>query len=323
MGSPVTTYLRQAGLTPDRGYLLGWDLRTRKLVLDKIVADGDYAALDGSPVADDSNLYVAMRLTDINPQAHVACYDLQSQRLRWQTKIASANTLANGMAEEVTHSLLTLDHGVIYFNTNLGAVAALSADDGKVRWITRYPRSSTQRAAGRSSEFVLPGLTPCLFHHGMLLVAPSDSDRVFALDANSGHRLWQTTLDDEPIGAVQLLGVADQHLIAGGRRLWWLDVTTGQLSRDVAANPYPVPGSRPPTGLGRGVVTPRRIYWPARSESVGIHVIDRRDGLLLQEPIPLDLPDYAGLNLIASKGYLVVTTSSRICAFRHSSALEK
>lgn len=324
LGSPVTTYLLHERKSTERGYLLGWDLTTKKLLLNQIVPEGSHWAMDGTPVADDVNLYVAMRYTDIAPQAHVACYGMRSQRLHWRKKICSANTITGGLAEEVTHNLLTLDRGTIFFNTNLGAIASLSADKGSIRWITRYPRSRAKnRVAPEGMGLASRDLAPCILHRGMLVVAPADSDHVFALDAASGQKLWQTTLSDGDLDAVQLLGIAGEHLIASGRRLWWLDVTTGQLSRDVAENPYRGPQQIQPTGLGRGVVAGDCVYWPARDASVKVHVIDHRSGLPVQEPISLASADGSQLNLIAAKGYLFLTTYSKIHAFRDSSGVDK
>jgi outer membrane protein assembly factor BamB len=324
MGSPVTTYLSNGGIAAEPGYLLGWDLETKKLVLDLLAPDGPLWGLDGTPLADDSNLHVAMRYTDINPQAYVACYDLQGQRLQWRTKVCSADTVARGLAEELTHDLLTLDHGAIYFNTNLGAVCALSADDGRPRWITRYPRRSAP-AVGQADQRdrAHRSIAPCLFHRGMLLVAPIDSNRVFALDATSGQLIWQTTLNDGQPDSVHLLGVAGQHLIACGRRLWWLDIATGQLSRDIVQNPYQGAHDVPLRGLGRGVVAGNQIYWPAQGTSPAIHVIDHRTGRATRNPIPFDTADTTGVNLIAARGYLFLTASSKIYAFRGSSAWDQ
>ena len=184
MGRPVTTYLATEQLPDEQGYVLGWDLRTKKLLTDRIHPDGPKWAIDGTPVGDESHLYTAMRYSDVRPQALVACFDLATQRLCWRTKVCSADTWAGGQAEEVTHNLLTLDHGVIYFNTNLGAVAALSADDGRVRWITRYPRAGlSDGEPQRRRPWDTGGLSPCVLHKGTLLSAPVDSDRVFGLDA--------------------------------------------------------------------------------------------------------------------------------------------
>ena len=59
---------------------------------------------------------------------------------QWRTSIGAADTTAGGAADEITHNLLTLVENRIYFNTNLGLVAALDADSGEICWISRYDR---------------------------------------------------------------------------------------------------------------------------------------------------------------------------------------
>jgi outer membrane protein assembly factor BamB len=297
------------------GYVLGWELQTKKLRLKATLADQPNWAIDGTPVADESHLYVAMRYTDINPQAHVACFDLRRERLRWRTQVAWANTPAQGLAAEVTHNLLTLDHGVLYFNTNLGAVAAIGVEDGAVRWVTRYPRRHGERDDPTQLDLTSGEPAPCLFYHGLLLVAPSDSDQLFALDAVSGHRIWQTVLRDAAVDRVHLVGVVGDHLIASGRRLWWIDVTSGQFSRDVRQNP---PRYGPPAtleGRGRAVVAGGLLYWPARGQRDEIHVVNVRTGEPAGPAIPLDLSSADPVHLLVAEGYLFVTTSDRIYAF--------
>ena len=65
-----------------------------------------------------------MRRADIRPQAHVACFDTTTGRMRWRRFICAAETPARAAMAECTHNLLTLAGGTIYVNTNLGAVAA-------------------------------------------------------------------------------------------------------------------------------------------------------------------------------------------------------
>ncbi len=60
---------------------------------------------------------------------------------------AAAETPARGMLPQSTHNLLTLAGDTLYYNTNLGAVAALSADDGRVLWVSLYPRAPPRRPA--------------------------------------------------------------------------------------------------------------------------------------------------------------------------------
>ena len=63
--------------------------------------------------------------------------------------ICAAETPAGGQTEEITHNLLTLDEGIALCQHQPGRVAA-SALDGRLHWISTYPRQATD-PAGRTS----------------------------------------------------------------------------------------------------------------------------------------------------------------------------
>src|SRR5258705_6189548 len=46
----------------------------------------------------------------------------------------------------------SLDSGMIYCNTNLGAVAAVAADDGRLAWVVKYPRAAFRSGDPDKSE---------------------------------------------------------------------------------------------------------------------------------------------------------------------------
>ena len=46
------------------------------------------------------------------------------------------------------------------------------------------------------------------------MVAPSDSDRIFALEATSGNLLWETDLPRGSLDAVHLLGISDDIVLS-------------------------------------------------------------------------------------------------------------
>ena len=167
--------------------------------------------------------------------------------------ISSAETPAGGQAEELTHNLLTLEQGVLFANTNLGAVAAVSARDGHVQWISTYPRAKRSSSSGqdkRAAHFYRD-LNPCVYHRGTLAVAPSDSEYILAFDATTGQMLWESHLAAD---AVHLLGVGGGNLIASGDHLWWIDVEGGKVMAK-----WP---EQSPSGYGRGILAGDKIYWP-------------------------------------------------------------
>ena len=140
MGTPITNPPQQPGVSIAAGSIVCLDLRAEGKLLWKISADEGWA-FDGAPVVAGARFFVAMRRNDIRPQAHVACFDTTTGRMRWRRFVCAAETPARGTLAECTHTLLTLASGTIYVNTNLGAVASLAVEDGRINWLSLYPRA--------------------------------------------------------------------------------------------------------------------------------------------------------------------------------------
>ncbi len=156
--------------------------------------------------------------------------------------------------------------GTLYYNTNLGAVAAVAADDGRLLWVSLYPRDRRGDLAKLAPHWRRE-LNPCVFDRGTLLVAPADSPRIFAFDAATGQALWQTGTEVED--AVDLLGVAGEWLIAGGRKLYWISLRDEDRGR--VKHVWPDGAERP--GYGRGVLAGDSVLWPTRDN---LYIFDQQ-----------------------------------------------
>jgi len=328
VGSPVTGTNAERGLRRETaGRLVGLNLRAqRKRVLDIRLSDSDFDdhwAFDGSPVTDGAFLYVALRRRDsVRAEAHVACFDSNQGRLQWCRFLCAAEATSKPRPLDVTHSLLTLDQGTLYFNTNMGVVAALRARDGDCRWLTTYPRVPLRRDdPDRNELHRFRDLNPCVIKGDMVYVAPRDSDRIFALDATTGHPLWMT---ERAVDAIHLLGVAAERLLVSGDVLYWLDRYTGRLRGQFPGVTKAVPGhARPsPRGWGRGVLAGSHVYWPTRNT---IYVFDQQtvyrhqrwQPVLVRE-IPLGPRGASGGNLVIAQDVLLVATADRLIAFNQT-----
>jgi outer membrane protein assembly factor BamB len=301
------------------GSLVVLDLAQQGKLIAELQPDSERWSFEGPPVCDGSRFFIAMRYNDVRPQSHVACYELAAAtgaagtvydaRLRWRRLICSAESPARGM-EEITHNLLTLAEGSLYLNTNLGAVARLSAEDGRIDWIHTYPRAKTSQ----NPAHFYRDLNPCVYYRGTLYVAPTDSPQIFAIDAASGLLRWASApaLSD----VVHLLGVAEGSLIASGKQLWWLDAQTGKKVMQF-------PDSKEAMGYGRGMLMGDVVVWPTRQE---LYVF-----LQKQSPSrdanakpamprdPIRLADYvanlSGGNLSAAGDYVLLATPDKLWAF--------
>jgi outer membrane protein assembly factor BamB len=303
MGSTVTSRPTGATASGGGGCLVCIDLEAEGRLLWKIPPEGDGWAFEGSPLCDGTNVYVALRRSDIRPQAHVACYDAQTGRRRWRRFVCAADTPAQGVFAQRTHNLLTLRRETIYYNTNLGAVAALSTHDGRVQWISLYPRVRLGDLL-RPEPYTARDLNPCVYHRGTLLVAPSDSRRILALDAATGRILWQTGSQVQDV--VHLLGTSGDQLIAAGKRLYWISLRREDPGRVRHAWPHAPKGP----GYGRGVLAGGRVWWPSREK---IFVFDQTTARL-EKVIELGPKGAAGGNLLLAAGHLLITTDKELIA---------
>ncbi len=308
MGSPVTNWPQaEAGLLPAgairRGYLVCLDLAAEGRLMWKITPEPGWA-FEGSPVVDGASVYVGMRCGGL-PEAHVGCFDAQTGRRRWRVFVCGAETPARGMFPQHTHNLLTLQRQTLYYNTNLGAVAAISARDGRIRWVSLYPRArdgNLQKLAPHWQR----DLNPCLYDHGTVLVAPADSPRILALDAATGQILWQTQPPHAVRDVIHLLGTTTEHLIAGGQKLYWIGLNGEDRGR--VKHVWPDGPEKP--GYGRGVLAGDSVLWPTREK---IYVFDQKTARP-KKVIDLVPRGASGGNLLAADEHLLIATAGELIA---------
>jgi outer membrane protein assembly factor BamB len=305
VGRPATT-LSDSRQNSPAARLVGLDLtREALLTFDARLPDASWS-FDGAPVSDGRRVWAALRKNDVTPHAYIACYDAASGAELWRTSIGAADSPAIGRSDQMTHNLLTLVGQRLYFNTNLGLVAAIDAASGNIAWLFRYERASDPP---HNVEHSLPlhfdrDPSPCLYHGGLVIVAPSDTAAVFALDALSGSAIWNT---NELSDALHLLGVVDHHLIVGGYRLWAIDVRSGVLRFAWPESLHA--GIR---GSGRGLIAGEEVFWPTRHD---IYVLHALTGERTRPPISLAKLGDNGANLAAAEGRLIIATESNLIAF--------
>jgi outer membrane protein assembly factor BamB len=303
LGNPITSRPPDPPRSISPGYLVCLDLSREGSLLRKIEPDDDSWSFEGAPLCDGENLYVAMRRSDVRPQAYVACFDVQTGQLRWRKYICAAETPARGQVPEVTNNLLTLAEDSLYYNTNLGAIASLRKSDGQIEWVSLYERAKRGDLSRRAAHFYRD-LNPCVYHAGIVLVAPSDCEQIMGLDAGTGQVLWTSNLADD---VVHLIGATGDQLLASGDRLWWLNIYTGKVVRR-----FPEGKRDGPRGYGRGVLAGHEVYWPTRDR---IYIFDSKTTEPTQEPIALLPHGATGGNLLAIDGYLLVAASDTLFGF--------
>jgi outer membrane protein assembly factor BamB/tetratricopeptide (TPR) repeat protein len=328
MGQTALPYPGARGGGLAQNYLIALDLATDgKLLWKKLAGDvltGRPAAeagsknlgFEGSPVADARRVYVAMTDRGVQTATYVVCLDADTGATHWVRYLGAAASDGDqgfgmgmgmgmgmgpaGFSGDYGHRLLSLNGSTIYFQTNLGAVVALDAEAGTIRWVATYPRQDRNSATGQRD------LNPAIVHDGLVIVAPDDASSIYAFDAMSGRLHWKSDPVPDEVKLAHLLGVAKGKLVATGDRVLLFDVKTGKLEHT-----WPDNGRH--EGFGRGLLAGDKIYWPTHNE---IHVLDQGTGLRSEPPIKLlDTFQTTGGNLAVGDGYLIVAQSDRMVVF--------
>jgi outer membrane protein assembly factor BamB len=286
--------------------LIGVDLNRDGLLTFNARPDDGAYRFDGAPVSDGDRVWIALRRGEATPRAYVACYDATSGAELWRTSIGAADSPGAARGDEITHDLLTLVGDRLFFNTNLGIIAALDANTGRVAWLHRYDRAPN--AAPNSQQLRAQHFdrdpSPCLYHGGLVIAAPADTSSIFALDALTGQTLWTTS--DLP-DALHLLGVVGPNLVVTGNRFSLVDVRSG--SRRLVWPESDYAGIR---GFGRGLLAGEEVFWPTRKD---IYVLGANTGQRTRNPISLkDISD-AGANLAAAHNRLIIAGQNKLTVF--------
>lgn len=304
MGTPVTAWGQQGAHGPARGYLICLDLEGEGRLLWRQQPEDPHWAFEGTPIADERSVYVAMRRSELGPhvQTYVACLDAETGRVQWRTFVCSAEPPAPNLPQ-ATHQLLTLHGQTLYYNTDLGAVAALRSRTGQIQWLSLYPRSN-RPTQGPLSRHWARQLNPCLWDRGIVYVAPADSPSIFAFDGATGQILWQT--GPELADAVHLLGVWEDRLIATGDRVYGI-ATTGPRRGQVV---FRWPEGPDRLGYGRGFLANGQIWWPTRDS---IHVVDACTGRPIRQILLRPLQTSGGNLLIGPGEWIIATEKGLVC----------
>jgi outer membrane protein assembly factor BamB len=304
-----------------RSSLVGIDLTTQKLLFDRILPGAPGWEFESAPLASGTQLFATLRRRDpSSAQVKIASYDVSSGRLLWERIVGRSNAIGNVLFELV-NSPLSLADDTLYYNSNLGAVVALRANDGGVRWVCRYPRSELGVPDGEPyPRNLFRDLTPCLVDRGTVYVAAADSERLFALDVEFGQVQWSTSAG-LAVDVVHLLGVAGDRLIGSGDCLYWLDAATGAVLGQFPGSSGSAVGQAmsQPRGFGRGLLAGSEVYWPTRDR---MYVFGTDTGRQLRQPVELGTLGVQGGNLVICDGVLLIATPNELVAFNASGRVE-
>lgn len=260
-------------------------------------------SFEGTPLVSDGRVYVSARRGFPEDETVVACFDANSSRLLWRRKVCASLKTAGDRFNVIGQNLLTLGDGRLFLTTGTGAVAALDAATGRIQWVVTY------QADGKNTPHELSdprrhGLTPCVFHRGIVYAAPNDSNLIYALDAATGHPVWRQQYPDQ---ILHIVGVIDGRLILSGQSIWAVDAGTGASAWPQRIG-FADPAGR---GYGRPALSHDFVYWPTRDE---ILRIDHRRGIVVGRIRLREDFRQSGGNLVIADGKLLIAQPDGLVA---------
>ncbi len=176
---------------------------------------------EASPAGGPSSVYAGYVLDNIEGETHtdseygLMAWDSTTGRVHWQVPICrlAPGKFSSGVAETRRNRIRSFTspplyhEGTVYYNTNAGAVVAIDALSGRIKWLMRYPYypgvHDATREFGRGGErvqhsrvFYTPH-TPMFWYNQRPLVlgqrlyfTPVDTNLLLCLDRRTGRVEW-------------------------------------------------------------------------------------------------------------------------------------
>ena len=265
---------------------------------------GSHATLLATPpVVEGRRVFVGLTHLGEEARATLVALDAATGRELWRTFVCS-RSIRSFLGLGATGSPPAVSGGTVYYSTNLGALAALDAATGAIRWVQRYPSFHGQLRQAVLERSRRWANNPPIVDRGWVFLAPQDSSSAFAIEATSGAIAWSAPRD----GARFLVGVDGSRLFLAGPTVYALDETTG---RRLWATPLPHPTA------GRPALAPGRLYVPT---SRGIVSLQTQDGALATSRLWQGTEQPGNLTLAAGK--LIVASSDRLRVYEDWASAE-
>ncbi|MBL4844405.1 MAG: PQQ-like beta-propeller repeat protein [Planctomycetes bacterium] len=230
-----------------------------------------------TPTAHEGRVYSTAWSIEGYVNSNVACFDLQTGKPLWGALIASGQVEQTMFGEQAAEPLCTplaLVDGVLYVVSQIGCVAALDADTGRLLWLTEYDTIQVRAAKGYFPDHrdIRWENNAPIVESGVVIAAPLDSWAFFGFNRETGKRLWRASQRLGGSGTesdMRYLIGADRGrvVLAGGGDVRCVDVQSGLLKWRSAVGTRQV--------AGRGCLLGGRACIPLDDGSVAMFDLDR------------------------------------------------
>ncbi len=266
---------------------------------------------DSSPIVANGRVYVVgrRRRSFGFEDCYLHCFEASDGTPVFRTHLGSASTGTFG-SRQATMGIPTLVGDTVYVATNLGSVAAVSANTGTVRWLRLYKRDLG--AASRSTAWPADAIDPWEFNPVLvsgdrLVCLPNDSSTLLVLSRADGRLLHAAPLAD--LSELRtLFGIRDGVLCGSGSEVVCYDVASGTLR-------WTSPFTREEVPIGRGTWVGDRLLVPTEADLLSI---DAANGA--RTSLPWNTDAEPG-NLVALPDRLIVAGGSTVSVYVRKSEI--
>ncbi|QDU96146.1 outer membrane protein assembly factor BamB family protein [Lignipirellula cremea] len=196
-----------------------------------------------APTGGPRTVFAGYVLDNIEGETHtdteygVIAFDSKTGRVNWRAALCrlAPGKFAGGYSETHRNRIRSFvspplyHQGTVYYNTNSGAIAALDALSGRIKWLTRYPYypevHDATRVFGRGGDMVQHSRVYFTPHQPMfwynqrplmvgerLFLTPVDTNSLYCIDRRTGKLLWSQ--EKQASTSAYLLGMTRDNLLA-------------------------------------------------------------------------------------------------------------
>ena len=297
-----------------------WDLRESK---DPFVKKASFPA---PPTAAGGDVYASAVLMEGYVQSYLVALNARDGQVRWRTLLGSGQletTMFVYHAREPLATRVTEEGGILYHCTNLGVAAAVRADDGAILWEAAYEIMPVQPAKNYHPVIreIGWGSNAPIVVDDVVVVAPLDSQYLYAFDRESGEVRWslnrKTSARGRNWNLRYILGAHGGKVLVSGDKAVAIRARDGVVAwegPDVTSEAYEM---RP---AGRGAVVGDELVMPAQGAGTGyLFFINLDTGKTTRDAVRFRGTNVIG-NIIPHEEAIILAVPGKVKAFRNLAA---
>ncbi|MCG3179866.1 MAG: Outer membrane protein assembly factor BamB [Phycisphaerae bacterium] len=270
------------------------------------------ASLGGSPLVHRGTVYFVCRVlrAQVFESCHLIAIDTRSGKCLWHRQLIESSTgYGYGYVPSTTVPIASADGNTVYVTTNLGAVAAVAADNGLVRWLRLYDRNVPKTdpryrymAAPQGDTGKNWRMAPTLLWNGRVVSLPTDGKSLLVLDSQTGRVIHTISRNKDLFDAGELYGIVNGRLYACGTQLICWDLVSNRRAWAESLGHDPV---------ARGFLTQRYLYIPTDRQLLRVALDpdakERQEGFMWKSEV-------AG-SIVLTGMHIITANSQRISGF--------